>query len=97
MGIVCHKIMYSGHAVRRMFQRGLNPAEVREAIADGEVIAGYLDDVPFPSYLMLHWIKNRPVHVVVAVERESGLCLVVTAYIPDPSQWSPDFKTRRTS
>jgi hypothetical protein len=54
MGIVCHKIMYGGHAVRRMFQRGLNPAEVRETIAYGEIIAGYLDDVPFPSYLMLH-------------------------------------------
>jgi hypothetical protein len=97
MAIACKEIIYSGHAVRRMFQRGLTPAEVRAAITYGEVIAAYIDDVPFPSYLMLHWIKDRPVHVVVAVDKESGLCLVVTAYIPDPSQWQPDFKTRRTS
>ena len=97
MEMVCQNILFSGHAVRRMFQRGLATAEVREVVEHGEVIASYPEDTPFASYLMLHWIKDRPVHAVVALDEETGLCLIVTAYIPETSQWRPDFKTRRTS
>jgi hypothetical protein len=44
---------------------------------------------------MLHWIKNNPIHVVVAYDPETRRCLVITAYMPHQSLWNPDFKTRR--
>jgi hypothetical protein len=78
-----------------MFQRGLTVKEVQEVIEDGDIITDYPDDVPFPSYLMLHWINDRPIHVVLALDAENQRCLVVTAYVPHLSQWHPDFRTRR--
>ena len=79
-----------------MFERDLETTEVRAVIEEGEVIAAYPDDWPYPSYLLCGWSKGRPLHVVVAVDsgRQSGF--VVTAYVPDPVLWEPDFKTRRT-
>ena len=91
----CTEIIYSGHAVRRMFERNLVPAEVRTVIEQGEIIAHYPDDQPFPSLLLLGWNQGRPVHVVVAWNKRQGKCFVVTAYIPDPELWQADFKTRR--
>jgi hypothetical protein len=78
-----------------MFQRGLGTRDIQEAIASGEIIADYPDDLPFPSYLMLGWVNNSPIHVVAAVDADNQRCYVVTAYLPDPVQWSVDFKTRR--
>jgi hypothetical protein len=91
----CAEIIYSGHAVRRMFERNLVPAEVRIVIDHGEIIADYPDDQPFPSFLLLGWSRSRPVHVVVAWDKLHGKCFVVTAYIPDLELWQADFRTRR--
>jgi len=45
--------MFSRHAFERMFQRGINPDAVAQLVANGEVIADYPDDQPFPSALLL--------------------------------------------
>lgn len=71
--------------------------EALAAIAAGEVIEEYPEDMPFPSVLLLAWIKERPLHVVVAQDRESGNCYLVTVYPPDPDLWEPDFRTRRAA
>ncbi len=95
MKIICKEIIFSGHAVQRMFERGLKVAEVQFIIKSGEIIASYPDDRPLPSFLFLGWVRERPLHVVVAVDAEKQQCQVVTAYIPDPALWGRDFKTRR--
>jgi len=33
--------------------------------------------------------------VVVAEDEAAGVSIVVTAYVPDPALWEPDWKTRR--
>jgi hypothetical protein len=78
-----------------MFERAVSPALVLSIISKGEVIASYPDDVPFPSALLLGFDGQRPLHLVVARDPKSGLCLVVTVYLPDPDVWSEDFRTRR--
>jgi hypothetical protein len=93
--LTCREIIYSGHAVRRMFERDLRPGEVRAVIEGGEIIASYPDDQPYASYLLLRWSHDRPLHVVLAVDIENRRCYVITAYIPDLTLWQPDFKTRR--
>lgn len=92
----CAQVRFSGHAVTRMFERGLSRDDVLTAIRQGEVIADYPDDRPYPSRLLLAYPGARPLHVVVARDPESRVCFVVTAYLPDPSVWSADFKARRT-
>jgi hypothetical protein len=90
----CEEIIFSAHAVQRMFARGIQVSHIKAIIEFGEIVADYPDDLPYPSYLILGWVGNQPMHVVVAIDRKVKRCYVVTAYLPDPVLWSLDFKTR---
>jgi len=79
-----------------MFARGITPDDVRSVVTEGEVIQRYPDDKPYPSQLVLGWRGPRPIHVVVADDREEGILIVVTAYEPDPVQWDAEFKRKVT-
>jgi hypothetical protein len=89
------EIVFTGHAVQRMFERAMNQNAILEIIADGEVIAEYPDDRPYPSWLILGFAAGEAIHVVVGREQENHVCFVITTYHPDPNLWSGDFKTRR--
>jgi len=89
------RIIFSGHAIRQMFHRGLGKDDIIRAIKDGKIIIDYPDDKPYPGCLMLGFVNNRPIHVVFAVDKEQQVGIVVTAYIPDSGLWADDFKTRR--
>ncbi|PSN18758.1 hypothetical protein C7271_10870 [filamentous cyanobacterium CCP5] len=88
-------LVFSGHAVKQMFQRRISRDEVKAAAAVGEAIAEYPEDRPYPSYLMLGIVNQRPIHVVVAKDAETQTAYVVTAYEPDLNLWQPDFKIRK--
>ncbi len=60
------KITYRVHAIRRMFERSVSAVDVRQVLANGEAIADYPNDQPYPSRLVLGTVGNRAVHVVVA-------------------------------
>lgn len=49
----CERIVFSGHALRRMFERGVTVADVTNVLNNGEAITGYPNDLPFASALML--------------------------------------------
>jgi hypothetical protein len=89
------RLVFSGHAVKQMFQRRISRDEVKSVLAEGEVIAEYPDNRPYPSYLMLRVVNQRPIHVVAAKDAETLTAYVVTAYEPDLNLWQPDFKTRK--
>lgn len=91
----CSRILFSGHAVRRMFERAISQEDVAHLALDGEVIARYPDDSPFPSYLILAFVEGTALHAVVARDVATGDCHIVTVYVPDPLQWEPNFRTRR--
>ena len=93
----CDRIVFSGHAVQRMFEREIRVQDVEHAIATGEVISDYPDDTPFPSCLILALVDGRPVHIVAAEDEVTRTCYVVTVYNPDPALWDPAFKRRRPS
>jgi len=89
-------LVFRLHAVRRMFERGISPDDVRDAIRTGEVIEDYPDDTPYPSQLMLGWAGARPLHVVVARNSAEHEVIIVTVYVPDAKQWQPGYKRRKT-
>ena len=91
----CSQILFSVHALWRMFEREIHENEVLAAIRGGEMIAEFPDDTPSPSFLMLHYQEGQPLHVVAAKDEATGACLVVTVYRPDPGRWTPDFRNRR--
>ena len=61
-----------------------------------ELIESNPRDKYLPSYLVLVQHADVRFHVLFACDVPSGNVRVVTAYIPDGTQWKEDLKTRRT-
>ena len=91
----CSAVRFTRHAFERMFERSVAPDAVVRLISEGEIIATYPADLPFPSVLILGFERDEPLHLVVARDPVDGSCFVVTVYRPDTALWSEDFKTRR--
>ena len=90
-----NQIIFSGHAVRQMFHREITKNDVFEVVNNGQIIIDYPDDNPYPSCLMLGFVKDNPIHVVFAFDRENKTGIIITAYIPALKLWAEDFKSRR--
>jgi Domain of unknown function (DUF4258) len=88
-------LIFSSHAVRRMFARRISEAEVKIAIDSGTIIESYPDDTPFPSYLVLDFIDGSPIHVVYSINESTNIIYVITAYNPDPAIWENNFSVRK--
>jgi len=78
-----------------MFKRDIDTLDVELIIKEGEIIKSYLDDKPYPSFLLLGFRMEKPIHLVIAKNVQDDECIVVTAYIPDPSIWMDDLKIKR--
>ena len=86
---------YSQHAVDQTTLRRIAVQELREAIANGEVIEDYPNDKYGPSCLVLGFTTiGRPIHIQCS-HPSRPLIKIITAYLPDPNEWD-DFKHRRS-
>jgi len=90
------QVKFSGHVIRRMFERSIGQADVLEVVSSGETISEYPDDTPYPSRLLLGSPQGEALHVVAAFDQETGTVHIITAYRPNPSLWSDDCRTRRS-
>ena len=81
----------------KMFERQISKTEVEVVLDTGEEINDYPDDRPLPSSLMLGFVSKRPIHIVVAYDKNEMKCILITVYEPDTEVWDMDFKTRRKS
>ncbi len=89
------RLLFLPHTIRQMSRpdRMITTAEVESVIIEGEVIEDYPEDARGHSCLMLRFGRdNRAVHVVCAPKDE--YLAIITAYLPDPAQWTPDFRGR---
>lgn len=89
------KRLYLPHAIRQMSRpdRMITTDEVRSVIENGEIIEDYPENSRGHSCLILGRGKNgRPVHIVCSAKDE--FLAIITAYIPDPNDWSRDYKVR---
>lgn len=64
------KLIYSGHSLTRMFQRNITPDIVEISLINGEIIEEYPNDTPYPSFLLLHFIDDKPIHIVASLNNE---------------------------
>ena len=80
-----------------MFERGISVEGIKQILKTGLIIPIHRDedDKPYPSYLVLGFINKKPVHVLVAQNKEENICIIVTVYNPDKKLWNKDFKTKR--
>jgi hypothetical protein len=88
-------LIFRVHAITRMLERSLTVADVEVVLRTGSTIESYPTDTPFPSYLVLGWRGNRPVHVVAADDVIARRTVVITVYEPDVARWDPTFTRRR--
>jgi hypothetical protein len=90
------RLLFLPHAIRQMSRprRMIGTKEVESVVAQGEVIEVYPNDPRGHSCLMPGFGElGRAVHVVCSPKDE--YLAIITAYLPDPAQWSEDFRQRR--
>jgi len=90
-------IAFKKHSILRMYERNIIADEVKGILISGEIIESYLEDRPLPSCLILGYTtKQRPIHVVVSVDKEEQMLWVITVYIPSLEEWEEGFRRRKT-
>ena len=88
-------IVFKKHALTRMLERNILSSDVRGILDSFIVIEEYSNDQPFPSFLILGYENDRPLHAVVSFDSEYNTIFVITLYEPSIELWENDFKTRR--
>jgi hypothetical protein len=89
------RVLFLPHALRQMLRpdRMISTVEVRQVIAQGEVIEDYPEDPRGHSCLMLGFGSGgRALHVCCAPKDD--YLAIITAYVPDENEWSEDFRVR---
>lgn len=89
------KIQWQRHALEQMLKRAISREVVCGVITHGKRIEDYPGDWPLPGALFFGWDEERPVHVVVAFDREAQIVYIITAYEPTLQYFESDFRTRR--
>lgn len=89
------RVLFLPHALRQMLRpdRMISRLEVRQTLAQGDVIEDYPEDPRGHSCLMLGLGDGgRALHVCCAPKED--YLAVITAYLPDEHEWSEDFRVR---
>jgi hypothetical protein len=87
-------LRWTNHVLVRLGQRGISTDDVVCALQNGEIIEQYPTDYPYPSCLVLGFsINNQYLHVVCGMGIDE--LWLITAYYPNPDEWTPDFKARK--
>ena len=90
------RLLFLPHAIQQMTrpERMISRREVRSIVEDGEIIEDYPDDARGHSCLMLGFgLERRPIHVVCAPKSE--YLAIITAYLPNPNEWSDGYRVRK--
>lgn len=90
-------IIFKKHALTRMLERGISSDDIKVILENFVIVAEYYDDKPFPSYLVLGFKKNQPLHAVVSYDSGFDVLFIITVYEPSNELWENDFKIRRKS
>jgi len=53
-----------------MITRNISRRDVLTILHSGEIIESYLEDLPYPSYLIVGHSHGRPLHAVIAYAKE---------------------------
>ena len=91
------KIMWQRHALQRMFERSISRDDVKVAIAKGKIIEEYLNDFPYPSYLIAYINIRKPLHVVLSYDEQLDVVYIITAYIPNRTHFKENLITRNNN
>jgi len=89
------RIAFKKHTVVRMRQRRISADEVKTALKSCKMVEEYPGDRPLPSGLVLGYSDERPIHMVVALDKEEEMIWLITVYEPMLEMWEGGFEKRR--
>ena len=91
------EVRISEHGYDELAEDGIFARDVVDGLPRAELLEDYPDFAKGPCVLVLEQDRDgKPVHAVWGIPNgESSPAVVVTAYRPDPEQWSADFRSRK--
>ena len=85
---------YSLRAFKRVVERNISEAEIREAGLQATMVEDYPDDKYSPSSLLLGFtLAGRPLHINVS-RADTQIVRIITLYEPSSDEWI-DYTERR--
>jgi len=88
-------VLWTYHVNMRLAKRHIPRAAILESTMSFEVVESYPDDKYMPSYLVYAELNSEIFHVLFATDVQGNNVRIVTAYRPNPEEWSNDLKKRR--
>lgn len=89
------RIAFKKHTVVRMRQRRISADEVKTALKSCKMAEEYPGDRSLPSGLVLGCADKRPIHMVVALDKDEEMIWLITVYEPILEMWEEGFEKRR--
>ena len=91
------RVLWTYHVNMRMSKRFIPRRVIFESVRTYQIIESYPEDKYLPSYLVWFRYEEAVYHAVFAADVAGQDVRVVTAYRPNPEQWTDDFKRRKRS
>jgi len=89
-----NRIFWTYHVNMRLRIRSIPRSWILQSVDNFEIIEEYPEDKYLPSYLVWSSINDTIFHILFAIDMEENNVRVVTAYKPDPSEWTDNLKRR---
>lgn len=94
-------VEYTAHCQKRMLERNISRADIKNCIMHGELIEDYplmdgnTSPMSLPSCLVFGMCLDGKTVIHVVVGFNGQRVLVISAYYPDLEHWEDDYKTRK--
>ena len=86
----------TGHATVKRLERNITTDDIKRALLNGEIIEHNPKSKPYPSCLVLGWLRaGDPLHAKCSMGTKEPKLRIVTVYEPSDEEWEPDYKTRK--
>jgi len=90
------KIFWSLHAIGKLRRENLKKNDVEHALIKCIIIEDYaMEGRPLPGCLVLGHIGRKPIHAVIAIDKDNDRIFVITVYKPSAERWEDGWKKRK--